>query len=60
MRVHTMRVHTMRELGGGQCTPSFKHASRRRDLQQGEAGFRKKNRELNCSPKNELFARKSN
>jgi len=27
-------VHTMRELGAGQYTPPFKHASRCRDLQQ--------------------------
>jgi len=55
----------MRELGSGQCIPLAKHASRllrRRDLQQGEASasFGKKIRELSCSPKNELFARKSN
>jgi len=31
-QLHTMRVCTMRELGAGQCTPPFKHVSRRRDL----------------------------
>jgi len=59
-RLHTMHVHTMRELD----THPFKHASRRRDLQQGpgeaSASFGKNSCELNCSPKNELFARKSN
>jgi len=55
-RLHTMRVHTMRELGAGQCTPPAKHASRllrRHDLQQREASasFGKNSREMNCSRK---------
>jgi len=33
--LHTMRVHTMHELGAGQCNPYSQYASRRRDLQQG-------------------------
>jgi len=28
-RLHTMCIHTMRELGAGQCTPHSKHASSR-------------------------------
>jgi len=42
-----MRVHTMCELGAGQCTLPDKHTSRllrRRDLQQGEPSAR----EIEC------------
>jgi len=45
-----------------QCTPHFKHASSgswRRDLQH-RPDFDEHSREMNCSQKNELFARKSN
>ena len=50
-----MRVHNMLELGAGQCTPSPKPASQRRDLQQGEASasFGKK------FSRTELFSEKS-
>jgi len=46
-----------------QYTPPFKHASSgswRRDLQQCVVFFDENSREMTCSPKNELFARKSN
>jgi len=48
-------VHNMLELGAGQCTPSPKPASQRRDLQQGEASasFGKK------FSRTELFSEKS-
>jgi len=54
-----MRVHTMRELGAGQCTP---HSKRRRDLQQAEASasFGKNNstvlRKMNFSRENQTKA----
>jgi len=57
-RLHTMRVHTTRELDAGQCNP---HASWRGHLQQSKASqeagslqpvFGKISRELNCSQKN--------